>query len=265
MKITLSKMPNGKGEVYSAIQGEGPTLGKQVVFVRLAFCDMFCKFCDSAYTWYFEQEGRSSLPMFKHNFAKPCKRDENVVEMDTKEVAEEIIKLCGPHFKRVVFTGGEPMLQQKALKEIADILNKDYHHFDIEVETNGTISVLDETPFMTQINCSPKLASSGNPKALRDKPETIKKFLQLWRDAKIHNLCFKFVVSPETLDQDLNEILEWQTNNSIPNDLIWLMPEGITQERIAKGTDALMSICREKGYHLTTRLHILLYGSKKYT
>lgn len=260
MKIFLSKLPNGEGEIYQAIQGEGPSMGKHVVFVRLAFCDLTCSFCDSWYTWHFEGSGPLKIA---HRFAQPVKREDYVLEMDVLEVAQKIIELCGPHFKRVVFTGGEPMLQQKAISEIVSVLKKDYHHFEVEVETNGTVKVLDDCKFMTQINCSPKLESSGNTKEARNKPDVISQYLSLFRSSDVHHLAFKFVVHKDKMEDDLAEIEAWEDEHKVPRGLIWLMPEGTDRDRIAECTDALMPVCRERGYNLTTRLHILLYGSKR--
>lgn len=38
-------------EVFSAIQGEGLNVGTRQIFIRFAFCDLRCHFCDSAHTW----------------------------------------------------------------------------------------------------------------------------------------------------------------------------------------------------------------------
>lgn len=218
--------------------------------------------CDSWYTWMFETPKGSSLPIAKHNFAKPVKRETSVIEVDPVEVAQKIDELCGPHFKRVVFTGGEPLLQQKMISEIVAILKKMDPSYQVETETNGTVKILEGNEYMDQINCSPKLESSGNSKKDRDKPEVIEQFINLWKKGK--RLSFKFVVSPEKISQDLDEIEEWVAEHNVPRELVYLMPEGVTGARIAEGTDLLMPVCRERGFKLTTRLHVLLYGSKLY-
>ncbi|AUT04060.1 radical SAM protein [Nostoc sp. CENA543] len=38
-------------EVFSAIQGEGLNVGTRQIFIRFAFCDLRCHFCDSVHTW----------------------------------------------------------------------------------------------------------------------------------------------------------------------------------------------------------------------
>lgn len=43
--MKLAKMPDGKAEVYSAVQGEGASMGVPVIFVRLSGCNLHCTFC----------------------------------------------------------------------------------------------------------------------------------------------------------------------------------------------------------------------------
>lgn len=263
--MLIAKMPDGTPEIYQAVQGEGPSTGKLVVFVRTSSCNLQCNFCDTSYTWFFKgPKGGSGLPIL-HRYSKPVWKSEYMMQMTPQEIADKVIELAGPHAKRVVFTGGEPMIHQRELMEVVEILRKDDHHYDVEVETNGTIKSMEGYQFMNQINCSPKLASSGNKKEMRERPEVIAQYIQMWRDSKVHFLSFKFVVhcEPEKLAEDLKEIKEWEKANNVPRDLIYLMPEGITADRIKKGTDVVMGICREEGYQFCTRLHVLLYGDKR--
>lgn len=262
--MLIAKMPDGEPEIYTAVQGEGPSMGRLVVFVRTSACNLQCNFCDTSYTWYFKSPGKKGLPIV-HRYSKAVWKNDYTIEMTPEEVAKKIIEETGPHWKRVVFTGGEPLLHQRETMKVMEILRKEDHHWIAEVETNGTIKSNEKYRFMDQINCSPKLESSGNKKQSRERPEVIAQYLELWRESKIHCLSFKFVVHPEPdkLKEDLEEIKAWEIDNKVPRDLIYLMPEGITEERIKKGTDVVMGICREQGYQFCTRLHVLLYGNKR--
>lgn len=121
-------------EIFESVQGEGPSRGKNVVFLRTAGCNLRCTWCDTPYALELKQGTR----------------------METEQVVDKI-KKCEP--KHIVLTGGEPMIQQKLLRPVFEKLS-DYY---IEVETNGGFSSeLDE--FIDQYNCSPKLEGSGNKK-----------------------------------------------------------------------------------------------------
>ena len=97
-------------EIFFSIQGEGVEIGLPTVFVRLFACDLRCTWCDSMYA----VEGTD----FK--------------EMSIEEVRAEIERF---NCKRVCFTGGEPLIQQKEL----EILAKDLVHdgYEIILETSG--------------------------------------------------------------------------------------------------------------------------------
>ena len=97
-------------EIFFSIQGEGVEIGLPTVFVRLFACDLRCTWCDSMYA----VEGTD----FK--------------DMSIEEVTAEIERF---NCKKVCFTGGEPLIQQKEL----EILAKDLVHYGYEIilETSG--------------------------------------------------------------------------------------------------------------------------------
>ena len=82
--------------------------------------------------------------------------------MSFEDVTAQIKAIRG-NVRRLVISGGEPMLQQRAL---ADFIHKVMHPLKmiVEIETNGTIKPtpeLIEGPALLQFNVSPKLSSSG--------------------------------------------------------------------------------------------------------
>ena len=60
--------------------------------------------------------------------------------------------------------------------------------------------------------------------------------------------------------EDLKEVKELQERLDIPNDMVWLMPEGILSEQLNERRVWLMKICEEQGYNYTDRLHIIAFG-----
>jgi len=258
--MLLAKMPDGKPEIYSAFQGEGATMGELCVFVRAMGCNLQCKFCDTSYTWYFEGSPR------KHKYSIPVDRQKFALKMSPEEVAQEIRKAAGP-IRRVVFTGGEPLLQQPEIVKVIEELCRDGEYWAVEIETNGTIKMNEDLiPLLSNINCSPKMDNSGNAKEIREKIDVIEQFLEIdaYHDSLI--VIFKFVVGVSTFKEDFKELRDWEKRNRIPRSLIYLMPEGIEVEDIVEGTKFLFdNACKKYGYHLSTRLQVILYGSQRAT
>src|SRR5690606_33351346 len=129
-------------EIFESIQAEGVSAGLPCLFVRLATCNLSCGFCDTAYSWDFD-----------------CHDYEHAVREQT--VAELGERIATARSDRLVLTGGEPLLQQKAVVELFKQLTS---RLFIEVETNGTVPPLPELAArVNQWNVSPKLANSGEP------------------------------------------------------------------------------------------------------
>lgn len=252
--MKVAKLKNNKPEIYLAVQGEGKTAGTPIVFTRLSNCNLGCQFCDSAYTWFFKG---TKYPDNWNKCFKKAIRENIQMEMTPREVADKIKKVAGVN-KSVVFTGGEPTIQQKEIVEVINILGKDWY---VEIETNGTIlpsKELDER--VSQYNCSPKLESSVNPKYLRDQ-EKVMNFLSAaaWKD----RACFKFVIGKKTRRNDLREVKMLEKKYNLPKKQIYLMPEGIETKEMIQNTKEMVEVCKELGYKLSTRIQIILYGPKR--
>jgi organic radical activating enzyme len=242
--LRVAKMPDGTPEVYQAVQGEGISTGKPMVIVRLALCTLKCSFCDSKYTHQFEGGNR--------NF------EAYVVKMSIPELGDLIEKTRGNH-KNVMLTGGEPLFQQVTLILLMDYLNNTYGKgWNFEIETNGTIVPV--KPFWKRvglITCSPKLASSGNTEANRDIPEAITALLKVKKP-----VWFKFVIS-NSWAQDLQEIKDWQDKYRVPNNRIYLMPEGIEPKEVITNGKIVNELAIRHGYLASSRIQVLIYGNRR--
>lgn len=96
-------------EIFDSIEGEGKRTGYMAVFVRFAGCNIRCTYCDTAYAL----------------------KESDAEEFLTKEELLSCIRSYP--WKRITFTGGEPLLQP--LQEICDILGEE--GYEINIETNA--------------------------------------------------------------------------------------------------------------------------------
>jgi len=242
--LVLATQAPGEAEIFASIQGEGPSAGFPCTFVRLSRCNLACQWCDTAYTWHFTGDNRP------HRDEQTFDRRANQMTLGVADVAARIAALPP---RRLVITGGEPLLQAPALAELAALL-PDHR---IEIETNGTVaphSGLDQR--VDQYNVSPKLAHSGNPAALALLPER----LDAW--AADPRAFFKFVMASPA---DVDEVLALRRAHGIPGDRLFLMPEGTDSETIRARQKWLSPLCVEHGLRLSDRLHIHLYGDTRGT
>ena len=213
-------------------QGEGPSLGRRAGFVRLGRCNLACTFCDTPYTWRWSD----------HDPAE---------ELRTVAVDDLLAEILFMDVSLVVVTGGEPLLQQSHLPPLLHRLRA--RGIDVEIETAGTLVPTPElVGLVTRFNVSPKLANSGNPEDRRLRPDALRA-LQATRKA-----AFKFVVVDAT---DLDEIAGIVDEHGLTD--VWVMPEGTDAEMIVERSRALVDPVLARGWHLTTRLHVLLWGDRR--
>ena len=107
-------------EIFHSVQGEGFHTGVPHVFVRFGNCNLRCEWCDTDFLTY--------------------------EEITMADIVEKILSFdC----KRVIFTGGEPAMQD--LATIGSILKENDIH--LSIETNGTMAV---DPIIDWICVSPK-------------------------------------------------------------------------------------------------------------
>lgn len=215
------------------IQGEGPSAGRRCAFLRLSGCNLTCSWCDTPYTW--DWEGLNGIPFDQR------------AESHEMTVWEAHHKLTSLGVDLYVISGGEPMIQQQALGPLIHRLMAGGR--EVEIETNGTI-IPKITP--TRFNVSPKLSHSKVRDSKRIKPKALEGY--------VGKGIFKFVCQTEN---DLDEIHGIATLIGIPASDTWVMPEGRSPEELKRSLALVSDAAISRGWNITNRLHVQLWGNKR--
>jgi len=214
-------------EVFGpTFQGEGPSSGRLAMFLRLGRCNLDCSYCDTAYTW-------------------DWTRFDPDTELRRRSVDEVLVQLDGVNVPLLVITGGEPLLQQRHLVPLVRAAHA--RGWRIEVETNGTIAPLPALgALVDQWNVSPKLAGSGVELVRRWQPDA--------------RAIAKFVVRSAS---ELDEAAAVAEAGHLSE--VWIMPEATDAATLVDRLGALAPDVLARGWHLSSRLQILLWGDTRGT
>ncbi|MEJ2200725.1 MAG: 7-carboxy-7-deazaguanine synthase QueE [Desulfuromonadaceae bacterium] len=140
-------------EVFSSIQGEGLWVGCRQIFVRLAACNLACRYCDTPFAPVADcrMEEAPGSGLFC-NLANPVPLD---LLHDT--LFGWIQLLPGVHHS-ISLTGGEPLLQADALRHWLPSLGE---LLPVHLETNGTLfrELAGLLEFLAFVSMDIKLAS----------------------------------------------------------------------------------------------------------
>lgn len=205
-------------------------IGRPCVFLRLAGCDLRCKWCDTKYSW------------------------ENGETYSIREVVNILNKEGLSQLGYLVITGGEPLLQISDINSLLDLYPKELR---IGLETNGTHFYTFPGENVDYV-VSPKLSNSGNT------PEKAR-VLDGWFEGaqRGHPVYFKFVVGLPKIAGDLVEVEKYIEEHEIPKENIWIMPQCTTREEQLRLMPFLWEFCSLYGYNFSPRLQILTFGKKR--
>ena len=169
-----------------------------------------------------------------------------------------------------MITGGGPTIHAKMLQELCKIGKEYYQTITIETEGSEFVSTMADL-----ISLSPKLSNSTPrpgtimPYTGKVVTEADKKKHEKWRcnyeamSQLIENhpdYQLKPVISSE---EDLEEVKKIQEILSIPNHMVYLMPEGLERSQLNERRRWLTELCTREGYNFTDRLHIIVYGDER--
>ena len=243
LAVTAAQRP----EIFHSLQGEGPHLGRPSVFVRFSECNLTCHWCDTPYTWNWQERDH------EHENHKRYDKAQEQVTLDVAQLAAEIRRFpC----QNLVLTGGEPMLQQKRIVPVLEQLRGETDApWYVDLETNGT--VLPAASFDRYVSCyvvSPKLSNAKVDERQRIKAEAMTWF------ANSPKAFFKFVVGDES---DLVEIKALVERFNIQQDKVFLLPKASTLEELEANQAVVANMSLQAGYRFSDRLHLRLYGRKR--
>lgn len=235
------------------IQGEGPVIGHQTLFVRFGGCDYRCRMCDSMH---------AVIPELIHKGATWL-TEEQLIEA----VMETVIKTrCGT----VTLSGGNPVIHDLSL--FVSVLKK--YGVRLVLETQGTMY----RPWVTQCNTvvvSPKTPGMG------EKFEPVKliaflKSIDHLRDLSIKVVVFSFsdVEFALNIFQTVKSVGIYGVKKylSLGNPMPPSEPGGVEHEtfsttELLKNYRVLMedilSDPRTRDIIVLPQLHVLLWGNKR--
>lgn len=195
-------------ETFFSIQGEGLKIGVPSVFIRFAGCNLRCSWCDTKYSW--EEEGNISID-------------------DVKLLSNE-----------VVFTGGEPLLNQDIIYSFI----KKHPELNYTIETNGTLIPCNELlDFNIFWSVSPKL------------------FLENWNKNistfdNYNNVQFKFVIS------DLSD-LEMLKGISLKHPIL-VQPNGQTSDYNKACRELAEAVLSQNlNFRVLPQFHKICWGNQR--
>jgi 6-pyruvoyltetrahydropterin 2'-reductase len=287
-------------EVFASFQGEGLYAGVPSLWIRFFGCNLECNGfgqkdpCNpETYVLPYKTidisdiKRMEDLPVFQcgcdSSYSWSAKYKHLAKDWNETELVDELHRLGSERFGMVdgwfnqrtkqpiqlCFTGGEPMLNQKAVVAILDEIQKRYGDFGpdlVTFETNATRYLTDELrerlecrDFKVNFACSPKLFTVSGEKDVVNF-NVIEDYM--------HNSdsgILKFVVngSEECWDElsgyveDLVDLLA-----QYPNWSLWAMPVGATKEQ--QESPSVAEIANEamrRGFNIATRNHTYVYGN----
>ena len=192
-------------EIFSSIQGEGLFVGCRQVFVRLAGCNLSCRYCDTRESF--------AAPVAARVEAEPGSREFHPLTNPVGgfELRDAVANLCRSPHHSVSLTGGEPLLQPQAVSILSPLRRQGVRLY---LETNGTLpGILRQTiQDIDIVSMDFKLPSDlAGQNFWREHAE----FLQV---ASQREVFVKIVLSNDTKQDEMKQAIQLiaDVNTSIP-------------------------------------------------
>ncbi len=193
-------------EIFESIQGEGKYVGQPALFIRLSGCTRDCSFCDTKYHKIYE-------------------------DITNEQLAEKINQSKLNH---VIWTGGEPILQQEDIYKVIRETSHSYQH----LETNGDIL-----------------------------PQILQAFDYICFSPKEKKIALKLISHLEAeafYNYDIKVVTDTKLNVDIIPYATMLMPLTTGDEkRDLQIKQDVWNFCVQQGINYTPRIHRDVWGNKK--
>ena len=203
--MTNSNLSVNLVEIFSSIQGEGLFVGCRQVFVRLAGCNLSCRYCDTRESFAAPAAARvETEPGSRefHSLANP---------VGGFGLRDAVANLCRSQHHSVILTGVEPLLQPQAVSILSPLRRQGVRLY---LETNGTLpGILRQTiQDIDIVSMDFKLPSDlAGQNFWREHAE----FLQV---ASQRDVFVKIVLSNDTKQDEMKQAIQLiaDVNTSIP-------------------------------------------------
>lgn len=217
---------------------------------------VFKRGCDSSYSWSkrFFHLAKSATALEIANLIRE--------ELPYKSFKHPFSK----QYHDLIFTGGEPMINQNGIMDIIDALNiTGDMPLSITIETNGTQKLNEKfKDFWSKYpnielfwSVSPKIFNTSgelNSKAI--KPEILKQYNSIPNDGQLKFVCNGSDASWDEIEKITNIFRE----HGITWD-VWIMPVGADLEGQEMTATLVAEKAIERGYKVSIRAHVYLFGN----
>lgn len=213
-------------EIFESYQGEGPEVGMRAVFVRLHGCNLKCARCDTKYSW----------------------EDDNVYEEVSLGDVEDMV--YGYGVPNVIITGGEPLMQKRAVELLVQRLRSSGQVQYVGLETNGTVKRFKKELFSRVV---------VSPKRFPDLEWWMRKLNKSgWKT----RLVLKIVADGRKWGigrYPMDTLLEYRDVLDQPH--VYFMPEGYTSTDVVKNARELCEWLTHNGFtqaRISPRMHVTM-------
>jgi 7-carboxy-7-deazaguanine synthase len=182
--------PGYLSEIFVSFQGEGAHVGYRHLFVRLAGCNLRCRYCDTP-----DSLERTAAYTVSAGGGPPQVESNPVSAPDLANLLTLLLKREAP-IDALALTGGEPLAQSEFLRAL---LETGRFNVPVLIETNGVLPqrLREVLPLVSIISVDIKLPSNAGEGTFWDEHAD---FLRL---ARAKDLYAKILVDRTTADEDV--------------------------------------------------------------